>query len=169
MWTKPWLLLSSYEQSSSSSSAFPSYISELHHLGWDFCICDRFFIQPLRQSHSVFAGGASWVFLLSAFTHLKHQCQDLLSRAMERMFAHSRPRCTLSSVRVLGEWNQPMLTPREISPLPEKILLKGGWNPRPCIKQDSEPSTIATSYSGPLWILWLIELQSQSNEMGFPF
>ena len=29
--------------------------------GWDFCVCDRFLIQPLRQSHSVFVDGACWV------------------------------------------------------------------------------------------------------------
>ena len=30
-----------------------------------------------------------------------------------------------------------------------KILLRGGSNPRRCIKQDSEPKTLPTSYSGP--------------------
>ena len=27
----------------SASSAFPSYICGVHHLGWDFFVCDRFF------------------------------------------------------------------------------------------------------------------------------
>ena len=31
----------------------------------------------------------------------------------------------------------------------EKNLLRGGSNPRRCIKQDSEPNTPPTSYSGP--------------------
>ena len=31
-----------------SSSAFPSYISGVHHFGQDFCVCDRFLIQPFR-------------------------------------------------------------------------------------------------------------------------
>ena len=31
----------------------------------------------------------------------------------------------------------------------KKILLKGGSSPRRCIKQDSEPNTLPTSYSGP--------------------
>ena len=42
-----------------------------------------------------------------------------------------------------------MLTPREKSPIPEKILLRGGSNPRRCVKQDSEPNTLPTCYSGP--------------------
>ena len=40
--------------------------------------------------------------------------------------------------------SEPMLTPREKSPLPEKKILRGGWNPRRCIKQDSEPNTLPT-------------------------
>ena len=31
----------------------------------------------------------------------------------------------------------------------KKILLRGGWNPQRCIKQDSQPNTLLTSYSGP--------------------
>ena len=33
---------------SSSSSVFPSYISGVHHFGWDFCVCGRFLVQPLK-------------------------------------------------------------------------------------------------------------------------
>ena len=36
------------------------------------------------------------------------------------------------------------------SPLPEKNLPRGGSNPQRCIKLDSEPSTLPTSYFGPL-------------------
>ena len=36
-----------------------------------------------------------------------------------------------------------MLTPKE------KIILRGGSNPRRCVKQDGEPNTLPTSYSGP--------------------
>ena len=42
-----------------------------------------------------------------------------------------------------------MLTPREKFPIPEKILPGGGWSPRRCIKQDSQPNTQPWSYSGP--------------------
>ena len=41
------------------------------------------------------------------------------------------------------------------SPLPEKILPRGGWNPRHCIKQDSKPNTLPTSDSGPKSQVWL--------------
>ena len=47
---------------------------------------------------------------------------------------------------LLEEWSQ---NPREKSPPPEKNLLRGGSNPRRCVKQDSEPNTLPTSYSGP--------------------
>ena len=48
-----------------------------------------------------------------------------------------------------GMESEPMLTPREKFPLPEKNLIRGGSNPGRCIKQDSEPDTPPTSYSGP--------------------
>ena len=62
-----------------------------------------------------------------------------------------------------GMESDPMFTPREKSPLAEKknlprrgwnprrcILPRRGWNPRRCIKQNSEPNTLPTSYSGPI-------------------
>ena len=76
----------------SSSSAFSSYFSGVHHVWshwWDICVCDRFLIQPqIRGSHIPFSWmvHAGWVFFvvvvvvfLPAFTHLGHECQDLLS------------------------------------------------------------------------------------------
>ena len=38
----------------SSSSAFPSYISGVHHFGWDFCACGHFFNPTIEA-------GACWV------------------------------------------------------------------------------------------------------------
>ena len=46
--------------------------------------------------------------------------------------------------------SEPMLTPREKSPLLEKKFLRGGSNPQHYIKQDSELNTLPTSYSGPV-------------------
>ena len=58
------------------------------------------------------------VFLLLAFTHLGHECQDLLSPCDE--------------MHVFGGMEfEPMLTPREKSPLPENFP-RGGLNPRRC-------------------------------------
>ena len=66
------------------------------------------------------------------------------------MCAQTRPQfilSRLSSQRVFGEWSQ-NLRPREKSPLPKIILPRGGSNPQRCIKQDSEPNTLPTSYNG---------------------
>ena len=66
---------------------------------------------------------------------------------MKCMCAQTRPRFILSSERVLGGMEfEPMLTPREKSPLPENSP-RGGWNPRRC---GQRAQTLPTSYSGPL-------------------
>ena len=51
---------------------------------------------------------------------------------MKCMCAQTRPRFIISSEGVLGGMEfEPMLTPREKSPLPENVT-RGGWNPRRC-------------------------------------
>ena len=61
--------------------------------------------------------------------------------------------------------SEPIFAPREKSPLPEKILLRGGSNLRRCIKQDSKPNThthtqhTANKLLWPLktdWTVWLL-------------
>ena len=69
-------------------------------------------------------------------------------RVMKCMCAQARPWFILSvsSKRVFwgnGVW--PMLTPREISPLPENVP-RGGSNPQRC---GQRAQTLPTSYSGP--------------------
>ena len=65
--------------------------------------------------------------------------------AMKCMCAQTRPRFTLSSERVFwGMEFEPMLTPREKSPIPEN-LPRGGLNPRHC---GQRAQTLLTSYSG---------------------
>ena len=67
---------------------------------------------------------------------------------VEWMYARTRPQYILSSERVFGEWeSEPMLTPREKSPLPEKNLPRGASNPWRWIKQDSEPNTKLQKFS----------------------
>ena len=67
-------------------------------------------------------------------------------RAMKCMCAQTRPRFILSSERVLGGMEfEPMLTPREKSPLP-KNFPRGGSNPRRCGQRSQ---TLPTSYSSP--------------------
>ena len=65
---------------------------------------------------------------------------------MKCMCAQTRPRFILSSERVFwGMEFEPMLTPREKSPLPENFP-RGGSNPRRC---GQRAQTLPTSYSGP--------------------
>ena len=63
-----------------SSSVFPSYVSGIHHTGWDFCIYVTIF-NPTIEVVTFRLGG--WcmlgVFLLPAFNCLGHDCEDLLS------------------------------------------------------------------------------------------
>ena len=68
-------------------------------------------------------------------------------RAMKCMCAQTRPRFILSSERVLGGMEfEPMLTPREKSPLPENVP-RGGSNPWRC---GQRAQTLPMSYSGPV-------------------
>ena len=65
---------------------------------------------------------------------------------MKCMCAQTRPRFILSSEGVLGGMEfEPMLTPREKSPLPENFP-RGGSNPRRC---GQRAQTLPTSYSPP--------------------
>ena len=74
-------------------------------------------------------------------------------RVMKCMCAQTRPRFILSSERVFGGMEcEPMLTPREKSPLPGNFP-RGGSNPRRCGQQ---AQTLPMSYSGP-WMKYLTE------------
>ena len=64
----------------SSSSLFPCQITGVHHFGWDFCVCDRFFNPSIEVVTFCLHGWCMLgVFLLPAFTRLGHERQDLLS------------------------------------------------------------------------------------------
>ena len=54
--------------------------------------------------------------------------------------------------------SEAVITAKENSPLPETILPRSGWNPRRCIKQDSEPNTLPRSYSGPVFCFYAIDV-----------
>ena len=80
-------------------------------------------------------------------------------RAMKCMCAQTRPRFTLSSEGVLGGMEfEPMLTPREKSPLPENVP-RGVSNPRHC---GSEPKHYQLSYSSPPTCLYLTVVDRKS-------
>ena len=87
------------------------------------------------------------VFSLPAFTRLGHECQDVFS-PYDGMYMY------------LGLYSNPKGFSRngvrthvnskgKIPSTGKKILPREGWNPRRCIKQDSETSTLPTSYSSP--------------------
>ena len=75
---------------------------------------------------------------------------------MECMCAYTRPRFILSSERVLGEHSQNYRSVNFKGKILStgKNLPRGGWNPRRYIKQDSEPNTLPTRYSGPVSYLF---------------
>ena len=70
-------------------------------------------------------------------------------RAMECMCAQTRSGFILSPVRVLGNGVRTHVNSKGKIPFTGKFLLRGGSNPRRCIKQNSESNTLPTSYSGP--------------------
>ena len=87
------------------------------------------------------------VFLLPAFTRLGHERQDLLSPCDEmHVCAQTRPWFILSSEGVFGGMEfEPMLTPREKSPLPKMSPEED----RTRDAVDSEPKHYQLRYSGP--------------------
>ena len=76
-----------------------------------------------------------------------------LVRAMKCTCEQAGPRFVLSSGKEKkkfgGMESEQMLTPKGKMPSTGKILLRGGSNPRRCIKQDSEPNRLPTSYFSP--------------------
>ena len=73
--------------------------------------------------------------------------------AMKCMYAQTRPRFILSSEGVFGGMEfEPMLTPREKSPLPKMSPEED----RTRDTVDSEPKHYQLSYSGPLLILFVV-------------
>ena len=131
-----------------SSSAFPSYISGLQHFGRDFGVCDLFNPTTEVVTFRLWGRCMLGVFLLPAFTHLGHECQDLLS------LCSGMHMCTdlgLSSHPndIGGNGVRTHVNSKRKIPSTTNILLREGSNPRCCIKQESKPNILPTSYSGP--------------------
>ena len=91
--------------------------------------------------------GACWVCFCCWHSPVKDMnIRIFWVRAMKCMYAQTRPRFILSSEGVFGGMEfEPMLTPREKSPLP-KISPE---EDRTCDAVDSEPKHYQLSYSGP--------------------
>ena len=86
---------------------------------------------------------------------------------MECMCEQTRPRFILSSERVLGNGVRTHVNSKgKIPSIGKKLLPRGGSNPRRCIKQDSEPNTLLTSYSGPQLLNRVFDCKQFGREGG---
>ena len=89
------------------------------------------------------------VFLLPAFTRLGQECQDLLSPCngihvcTDETSVYSLIRKTFGGSGVRTHVNSKGKDPL----FRKKNLLRGGSNPRRCIKHDNEPKTLPNRYS----------------------
>ena len=115
--------------------------------GRDFCVCDHFFNPTIKVvTFRLHGWCVLGVFLLPAFTRLGHERQDLLSPYDGMHVCTTRPQFVLSSEGVFGGMEfEPMLTPREKSPLPK--MSPDEARTRDTV--DSEPKHYQLSYSGP--------------------
>ena len=113
--------------------AFPSYISGVRHFWVRFLRMSPFFNPTIKVVTFPLQGCC----VLGVFCCRHSPVYDMnvrifWVRAMKCMCAQTRPRSILSTKGVLGGMEfQPMLTPREKSPLPENFP-RGGSNPRRC-------------------------------------
>ena len=111
-----------------SSSAFHSYISGVHHFGWDFCVCDHFF-NPTIEVVTFCLRGWCMLGVLAASLHLSwtwmsgYFQSERWNSCMHRLdfSLYSHPKA------FGGMESEPMLTPREKIPSTRKILLRLPW------------------------------------------
>ena len=111
---------SSSSSSSSSSSAFPCYISWVHHFLWAFCICDSFLSNHWGTGSHI---PSSWMVHAECVCVAGiHPCKIWTSSSFESMgwnaYVHRLDLGLYSHRREFwGLESEPMLTPREKSPL----------------------------------------------------
>ena len=144
-----------YPNQSSSysySSAFPSYISGVHHFGVRFLHMRPFFKSNHWGNHIP----SLWMVHTGCFFVVAH---IHLSRTwMSGSFESVRWNACVHRLD-LGIYSHPKefwgkgvrnhVNSKGKIPSTRKILLLKGSNPRHYIKQDSEPNTLPMSYSGP--------------------
>ena len=148
---------------SSSSSAFPT-------ISLGLTILDEIFVHVIIFNSTIEVVTFrlhGWcmlgVFLLLAFTHLGHECQNLFV-GWNRMCAQIRPWFILIQKSIGWMKSAPRLTPRK-NPLYRK--LRGGSNPHRWIMQDSEANTLLTELIQPLWKVWCSNLQTLGDSRGY--
>ena len=136
---------------SSSSSAFPVISMEFTISSKIFCVCDWVFFNPTTDIVIFHLRG--WcmpsVFLLLVFTHLGHECQDLLSPCMECMCAQIRPWFILSSESVfLGNGTRTHVNSK--GKVPSTKDSDNGWNRDTASCRTPSSTHYWLSYSSPL-------------------
>ena len=82
------------------------------------------------------------VFLLSAIYSLGHECQDLVSPCDGMHMCTDYTSVYTLIGKSFGEWSQKPCKLPWTNPLYRRV--RGGWSPRCCTTQDSEPSTLTT-------------------------
>ena len=117
------------------------------HFGWDFCICDHFFIPTievvtfwlsLRMVH------ARCVFVAGIHPSRTYMSRSFWVHVMECMCAQTRPQFILWSERVFGEWSL-----REKSPLPEKFSSEEDQTRDAASSRTASPAHCKLNYSSP--------------------
>ena len=114
--------------------AFPSYISGVHHFWVRFLRMWPFFNPTVKVVTFHLRGWCVLgVFLLPAFTHLGHERQGSFESVRWNACVHRLDLSLYSHPKEFfgGMEFEPMLSPREKSPLPENVP-RGGSNPRCC-------------------------------------
>ena len=102
----------------SSSSAFPSYISGVHHFGWDVCICDFvFFFYPTIEVVTFCLSG--WCMLGVVFFAGMQLSRTRMSGSFELVRWNACVHRLDFRKTFWGMELEPILTPREKSLLPE--------------------------------------------------
>ena len=86
-------------------------------------------------------------------------------RAMKCMYAQTRPRFILSSERVFGGMEfEPMLTPREKSPLPENVP-RGGSNPWRCGQRAQTLACMQTFSDWFFFQIWALHFDISLDDL----
>ena len=101
------------------------------------------------------------VFLLPAFIHLGHECQDLLSPC-DGMHVCTDKTSVYTFIRksLEGMESQPKLNPREKSPLPEKFSPEEDQTHDAASSRTASPTHNQLSYSGPTECACMIQDRS---------
>ena len=124
----------------------PSCTSGVHHFGWDFCVCGRFF-NPFLEV--VTFGLCGWC-MLRVFVASIHPSRTWMSGSFQSVQWSA---CVHRLV--LGDWSQNPCELQGKNSLYQKLRSRS--NPQRCMTQDSEPNTLPTELFWPQKHLWKLK------------